>query len=450
LARAAQSFNTAWYFSPASRTRPKSTYNGKLEPEITNTRLELPEGIYNVSLTRSGYQAWRRTIELQGGDVEHFDYPLLFPTKLTSKKLQTYDAAPGLVTQSPDRRWLLIEEPGSSLTFDVYDLKNPTKAPTDITVPSNVVTKATTGESWQLEEWADDNQHLVLQHNYDGKTEFILFDRTDPTQSLNLDTTLSASPTKLTLNNKKYNQYYLYDATADTLQTTSLQNPTATPVLQHVLAYQSYGSNTLLYATDDGAPAGKVLVKLAVGSHTYPIKTFPAGTTYLLDLTSYSGTLYVAVGASSENKVYIYADPVGQLSALPNHALVPTQVLHVNAPNYLSFSTNTQFVMAENGTQFGVYDIENSKGYNYTAPQSLDAPQGHATWMDGDRLTYVSGGKLLVFDYDDTNQHVLMSANSNYLPVFASDYKNIYVLKPPDTSGQLELIQTSLLTPADR
>jgi len=52
--------------------------------------------------------------------------------------------------------------------------------------------------------------------------------------------------------------YYLYDPTTQELQTASLKTPAPTRVLQHVLAYQSYGANTLLYVTASEAPAGKV------------------------------------------------------------------------------------------------------------------------------------------------------------------------------------------------
>jgi hypothetical protein len=69
--------------------------------------------------------------------------------------------------------------------------------------------------------------------------------------------------------------------------------------------------------------------------------------------------------------------------------------------------------------------------------------------MDGNRLTYVSNGKLSVFDYDDTNQHTLMNASPNYAPAFAPDYKNVYVLTPGTTSGSFDLAQTSLLSSAD-
>ncbi len=441
--------NGLFFFS--SQPHPADIYvNGTLKPVRTNTRLSMPAGIYNVVLKRDGYRDWRRAITLNGGSVEHFDYPFLIPKTLSPKKVAGYSSAPGLTTQSPDRRWLLVQQPGNVTVFDMYDLKNPDKPATVLTLPGGLLTKAVGAESWQLGEWADDNQHLLLQHVYDGKTEFILINRTDPTQSVNLNTSLSISPSKLTLNNKKYDQYYDYDAATARLQTATLKTPGAQPYLEHVLNYQSYGNNTMLYATDDGAPAGKVLIKLRIGSKTSLIRSFPAGDTYLLDLTEYSGTLYVTVGASSENKVYIYKDPVGQLADNPNHALVPAQILHVTAPNYLSFSNSAQFIVTENATEFAVYDIENKEVYHYHSAYALDAPQVHASWMDGDRLTYVSAGKLVVFDYDNANRQVLVSADSRYLPAFTPNFKFVYTLSPAPVAGQLDMDRTSLLSPADQ
>jgi len=434
----------------SSQPSPAQIYiNGVLNKARTDARLVLPANTYQIRLARPGYHDWQRTIELQGGSVVHFDYPFLFPTKLTTTKLQSYSSAPGLVTQSPDRRWVVVQQPGSMTTFDLYDLKNPTKAPVDISLPANLLSAATGSESWQFGEWADDNLHVLLQHDYDGKTEFILLDRQNPDQSLNLNTTLSVTPTKLTLDNKKFDQYYLYDSTAGNLQTATLSTPSPVPVLEHVLSYQTYASDTILYATDTNAPAGKVFIKLDVGGQTYDIHTLTTSSDYLLDVTKYAGVLYVAAGSSSENKVYIYRDPVAQLAAAPTRAIVPSQVLHVENPNYLSFSSNAQFIVAEDGTRFGVYDIQNKVGFNYTASLGLDTPQQHASWMDGDRLSYVSGGKLVVFDYDDTNQQVLMPDNAAYTPIFAPDYKYVYGWAGTTTPSELDVTQTALLIPTD-
>lgn len=433
----------------SSQPNPSSIYiDGKLYKSQTNTRVVLPSGDYTIRLSRSGYRDWQRAITVQGGDVQHFDYPFLFPKDLKATKLADYPTAPALATQSPDHRWLLVANAGSMTSFDLYDLKNPSQAATTVTLPSGLLTKATGSENWELVSWANDNQHILLKHNYDGKAEFVLVDRANPDQSLNLNATLNTTPTAITLSNTKYDQYYVYDATTQTLQTASLKSPTLVPVLTNVLNYKTYSDNTILYATDSGAAAGKVDIKMLSGDQTYQIREVAAGTTYLLDLTTYSGTMYVVLGASSENKVYIYKDPVGQLSSAAAKAAVALRTLRVNAANYVSFSPNAQFIMAENGTQFVVYDIENVRSYSYqTAIAPLDAPQPHAAWMDGDRLTYVSNGKLVVFDYDHTNPQTLITANAGYLPFFAPDYKYVYTLTPNATATELD--QTPLLTSAD-
>lgn len=445
--------NGLFFFS--SQPHPANIYvNGTLEPVRTNTRLSLPAGIYSVTLRRDGYRDWQRIINLVGGSVEHFDYPLLIPKALQTQTAKTYDSAPGMTTQSPDRRWLVVQKPGAAITdFEVYDLKNPSKAPVALTLPNNVLTQSSGAQSWQLISWADDNRHILLQHIYDGKSEFILADRTDPAGSRNLDSALSlpAGVKALTLSNRKYDKYYVYDS-QDRLYTASLGAPSLQPYLEHVLAYQSYQDNTMLYVTDQGAPAGKVLLDMKVGDQVWTLRKFPAHSRYLLDLTGYSGSLYVVAGAASDNKVYIYEDPVGQLQNNPGRAPVPVQVLHVNDPNYVSFSDNAQFIVVEHSTEFGVYDIENEQAYHYLSLHALDKPQVHASWMDGDRLTYVSAGKMLIFDYDDSNRQVLMNASGAYLPAFTPDFKSVYTIAPSGSGKSLrsDLDRTWLLTPADR
>ena len=438
----------------SSQPNPASIYiNGALNPSTTNTRLFMASGVYNVELARSGYRPWQRTVTFDAGRVEHFDYPFLFPKTLITKKVQTYNADPGFVTQSPSRQWLLLEQPGSISTFDLYDLKNPaTPQATTLTLPASLLAHATTSESWQLEEWADDNQHVVLTHTYDGKTEYILVDIANPAQSVNLNTVLGTNPAKLTLNNKKYDQYYLYNtnsASDNLLQTASLGTGTVLTAYVHdVMAYQSYGNNTMLYVTTDGAPSGKVLLKLLSGSQTITIRSLPLSPSYLVDLTGYNGVLYVAAGATADGQVYVYQNPIGQFNN-QDGTIIPSQVLSVTQPNYLSFSDNAQFIVVENGTNFGVYDNQNAKAYSYNTHLPLDSPQLHASWMDGDRIVYVSGGKLIVFDYDGTNLQTLMSASGTYTPVFSTNFTYEFDLMPSPTTSKFELDRTPLLIPSD-
>lgn len=416
----------------------------------TDTRLSLVSGTYQMSVTKNGYRAWQRDITVVGGAVSHYDYPFLFPTSLTTSSVASYSSAPAVVTQTPDQRWLLVEQPtvSTNVTFDEYDLQNPKTAAVQIVLPTADYTAGTTN-SWQAVEWSNDNRHLLLEHTYDTKTEFVMLDRDDPTQSVNLNTTLGETPTSIDLVNQKYDQYYVYTASTQALQTASISNPTPVAFLSNVLAYKSYGSNDLLYASSASSGTGKVSIDLYQSGKTYALREVASGSNYLLDLTQYSGSWYVAVGASSEGKVYIYKNPVTQLDSVLG-TLVPIYVLRNPNPTYLAFSASAQFIMDESGAQFAVYDVMNDNAYAYNTKAPVDSPQIHATWMDGDRLIYISGGKLLVFDYDHANPQTLMSTNPAYTPFFSGDYSFVDAMSPAQASGQVSLTSTPLLTPTDQ
>lgn len=430
--------------------------DNKLNKGTTSSRLQLPEGSYTVKLQRDGYYPWQRTIDVIGGSVARYDYPMLIPKTLTPSPIRNYTSPPAFSTQSPDRRWLLVQQVGSVLGFDVYDLGDPTKISnnaTNFNLSSSIVSSPTApGQAWSLLEWSTDNQHIVLTHSWTGGSEYILVDRQNPDKSVNLTKTLSLSAGEvLSLHDKKFDKYYIFSPATKTLATAAVDNPTRVAVLSGVLAYKSYGSNMILYATEAGASAGKVMTMLKDGDVTYKITEVGNGGPYLMDLAQYDGDWFVAVGASVDNKVYVFKNPQAVRKSGKVANLVPVQILRVTAPNYLAFSSNTQFVMVENGTSFAVYDVENDKGYTYASSAPLDAGQPHATWMDGDRITYVSGGKALEFDYDYINNQTLVASAPTLGPFFDRDYRYVYTLTPPTAAtGQSILTETSLLTPADR
>jgi hypothetical protein len=441
----------------SSQPNPAKVYlNGTRAKFDTNARVALPASIYKVRMSRPGYQDWQRTIEVNGGSVTHYDYPLLLPTVAKTTTIAPLSTVPGLTTQSLDRRWLITNDIADPDNFVVYDIKNPTKPALTISLPVDLATKATTNEHWQIVEWADDNQHVLLQHTADTTVEYILLDRDSPTQSLNLTKTLENTPAAVALSNKKYDQYYLYNSTEHTLRTASLKAPTAVNLLSDVLAYKSYGDNAVVFFTSADAPAGKVLLKQQIGNRAVLLRSFPASTRYIVDLATYSNTPYVVASSVDENKVYIYKDPASQLAAHPAQVIVPIQVLRVNSPDYESCSSTAQYIVLEHGNQVAVYDLENKNGYNYdlSTHVSLDSAQPHVQWMDGDRLTYTSasssaaGAMIQILDFDQTNQRSFIPGSPLSSPFFSPDYKNVYSFVASGNGAQLT--STALLIPADQ
>ena len=269
----------------ASNPNPASIYiNGQLNPNTTDTRLLLPAGQYTFKLFRSGYRTWQRAINIEGGAVEHFDYPMLFPINLVTKTIEDYSTAPLIATQSPSRQWLLTQDDAANYsTFELHDLTTPTKAktPVSLTIPQDLFTLTTGVSSWSVVEWANDNQHVLLKHTTNNNgvlaSEYILLDTNDVQDSVNLTKTLGVNPTDIQLNNEQYNSYFLYSQDTEDLTTATLSNPTPTLLLSNVLGFDTHGSKMILYATNQGAPTGEAVVKLLDGSQTYTLRDIPPG-----------------------------------------------------------------------------------------------------------------------------------------------------------------------------
>lgn len=431
--------------------------NGELKGQ-TNSRLNLPAGQYTFKIERDGYHTWQRSIGVEGGSVEHFDYPLLVPTSLKTTTFAKYTATPDAVLQSPDQRWMLVPQANNFGTFDMYDLAHPKNAATTVALPSGVLTASTGAQSWQLVEWSSDSTHVLLRHTFVGAngqtaSEYILVNRSNPSQSVNLSTTLNQTPTTIALKNGAYNQYYEYNQAAQTLTTATLSDPTPVVFAQHVLAFTTSGSNDVMYVDGtpiaSGANAGKVIVMLKQGGTTYTLGHLATASSYLLQLQQYDGDWYAAYSASTDSKIDVYENPVSQLTSGDSTTLVPVAVLKVNDATTLAFSTGNQFIVAENGSSFATFDALTAKTYAYTLPSSLGTLPAPAVWLDNAHLVVSSNGKLVMFDFDGANRQTLVAANAGSVPLLDPNHKTLYAATM-QSDGGYAITSTSLLTPADQ
>jgi hypothetical protein len=356
--------------------------------------------------------------------------------------------------QSPNQRWLLVAKPGSLTDFDQYDLSNPKTLTTNLTtvsLPSSLLTAATGNQSISLVSWSNDNDHILLLHSYSGGSEYVMLDRTTPSSSINLTKQLNLTPSmQLSLVNNAYDSYYIYDSSTSALSTASLSTPTPVALINNVLSFDSYGTNMVLYATPSGI-SGKTNIDVYDAGTIYVLRQVTAASTYLLNFTQFGGSWFYAINDNGNNKIYIYVNPIQSLQSQPKAQLVPIYIMKIAGANYLQFSASAQFIMAENGDNFTVYDALNANGYAYNLTQPLAVSQ-HATWMDGDRLMLTSADHVVIFDYDHANLQTLQPAINQTIPLFDPTYRYMYTLADAplttgETSAAVNLTSTSMLAP---
>lgn len=413
--------------------------NGQDQGE-TDKRLTVPEGKYTLELKRDGYRPWKRSFTLEPSSIEQLVYPKLFPTTLKSKDIQTLNQPITWASASPDRHWILVGTTANLLQFEVVDTTKPTQKPVTVALPAKVMTASTEPQTLSVVEWATNNRHVLIKHVFGAKTEFIVIDRQDVAASFNVTSLFGVVPTKVALNDKKIDKLYLYDQAAKKLSLGDVKSKQVTAVLDNVLQYKAYKSDTILYATPNTKDATQTTIKLRVGSKTYTVNNYPADNDFLLEMADFDDHQYVVVSPTKKGKTYIYRD----VARANNTSTSLFASLTMTDPVQVLFSANTRFIMVQQANRFAVYDLETDERYSYATTFAVPATT-KATWMDGHRLLVAADNKLQVFDYDGTNYQTLVDVTPETTGYFDRDFERLFSFAPSKTTVGQTVLSYSLL-----
>lgn len=430
--------------------KAKITINGKEQSGKTNRRIVLPEGRYQVDISKDGYQPWSREIIVSGGHVEYYRYPMLIPNQLTPQLLSKFETAPGLTLSSPDKRFVLIKRPGSLTDFTQYDLNSlKNKAPVEkiVSFPANIFTKSTLKQSLSLVEWSTDNKHVIVKHSIGENSEFLILNRDKPSDSFNINKTLNVNPDSISLRDKNPNKLYLYSNKGGLLQTADVKKREISNVLSGVISFKSHGNDIILYSKISKSKNKNIQVILKDKDKSFLVKEIPFSKSVPLEITKYSDKWIVAISSNAEEKTYVFKNPEDILSKDPNQAVAPIAILKSKGDvDVLAFSQNTQFIMANSGQMFSVYDAENDRYFNYELKNKIDKNE-LPVWMDGDRILIKQSGKIGIFDYDGINLRELINSAPNAPVFFNRDYTYMYSINSDKKA--FNFYQTPLRLEAD-
>lgn len=409
----------------------------------TESRFVLPEGKHVVTLSRDKYRDWMKSVSLDGGGVQYLLYPRLFPTDIAMSVTQVYAAAPAWTSQSPDRRWIIMQLPGETSTMTLLDTEKKGDEPTVLTLPFAI------NGALSPVEWSTDNRHLLLRQGFsDGSAQYIVLDRQDTGASVNLTQSMRlSSMIEVSLRDKKPDQFYVFDRAAGTVQVASIGGGlTPAAIATSVVQFKAYAADTLLYVTyqptDDPSMAS---VRLLNGTNVFALQSVKRDTNhrYLLDVAKFDGDWYVVAASTSSDQVKIFRNPMSRAKPSNTVPIVPQMSLRLRSPHFVSFSDNARFIAMQSGKNFVVYDGEMNRIYRYTS--ALEIPETYkATWMDGHRLIVVSGQQAYVFEFDGANQQQIAASLPQTGMYFDRDYETALTFAS-QADGKISLQRHSLV-----
>lgn len=415
--------------------------NGSLSKDRTNARMTLPEGTYQLEIKKSGYRDWKRTFKLEGGAVERVTYPYLLPNDIETGQVFNFGSAkPTMTTQSPDRRWLMTSNDPNFLRFSEFDLNDfdessnqPSRQ--EVVFPSDIFSSTAKPRSLELIEWSRDNKNFLVKHTYEGGSEFIVLNRDKPEESININRLLSVNPDKVTLNDKKYDRWYLYFKEGGVIQKAD-RSKKIEDVLTRVVEYETFGTDTILYTSTNPNQTNTHDLSIFDGDSSHKFKTLERGRT-LLNISKYDDEWFVAVSSQKEGRTYVYKDPVSEVKESPGITATPISILKLDGQiSALEFSANTQFLMSRSGNNIGIYNAEKDERYIYKLTNPIDKG-GKVEWMDGHRLLYVTGGTANIVNFEGINQQPLVEALPANSAFFDRDYDRLYTINDFSNENQI-------------
>ncbi len=428
-------------FIDSSPVQSEIYINGQKHESSTDARLVLPSNQYKFELKRSGYHDWQRSLYLEAGSLERLVYPILIPTSFSPKSVAGVALADALYSQSPDRRWLVIQAPASqplSLGFELYDTSvKPSPQNSSLQLPASII-KADGGKLAEV-EWSSDNKHLLLKYSSTAGDEFIILDREEPARSVNLNNLFSAKPTSVALKDKKTDQLYIYNQAGGGLSVANVaQRAVSQPFLQKVLAFKPYGNDIVSYIAEGAPEAGTVKAMVWEKGQNYSFQTLLAGEAYIIDQARFDGHWYYVFGSNKQDRVAVYKDPVDAIKHQSKKIANPMLSLNIANAQSASFSSNARFISVQSGQNFAVQDLDLNETFKY----KVDSPiAGKMRWMDGHRLIGISAGKVTMMDFDGINRHLLVNSNLSAGAFFDRDYKQMYVSTADGTAPSATILQ---------
>lgn len=412
----------------------------------TDSRLVLPSGVYTIRLEREGYRTWERTFNLEGGQIQRLVYPFLLPNQFDTTDVAQFDVMPSLTTQSPDRRWVFVQAPGQVYQFDVYDLADPKKAPATVVVPPTVLTDPSAPASLSFVEWSNDNRHVVFKRTYnETSSEFIVVDRERPTESVNINTSFAIAPVKITLKNKRPDQFYYQESIPGLLRVANLGNRTiSAPLADSVIEYASYGDDIVVYATQLNTAADKADIHILENGKTYTLRTVTAGAKYLMDIARFDDKWYFVAGSSAESEVFVYENP---LATLRQHNPGKPDVvarMRLENPQFVSFSANTQFIAVQSGNKLLTLDLDHDSQYRLDLSHAIPL-EYKLRWMDGHRLIFSVAEQSYIVDFDGSNENTLVTSRLSPGPFFDRDYDNVFTFEESKSDGSKKALTMTVI-----
>lgn len=395
----------------------------------TASKITATAGTHRITMSRTGYTTWTKTVNVKAGSVLWLNYARLFPltpSVSTAAHFESY----GSSLVSPNRKSVALISTSSQPVIAVVPLDDDTPDVRRVAIDTGAV-DIDSNSVLSLVAWDMDNRYLIVKHTKAKTTQYLSVDTRDGT-TVNISTLLGVRIGSVEYSLGSSSVVYMLTEDGEVRRGDLGAATISGPLLANIEEFSQADRDTLTYVTkvrDDGTRASGYLTN----GTTKPrdVHTVTDNSNLAFRMGTYYGDVYFVTTKGSKTYIETGSRPSSGSSDQLN--LKELAVLDTRNVRYLRFSPGIyRFVYVQSVSGAVVYDLELGVVSNATYQAELKRP---VDWLDNYHFAAITGGAAYFYDFDGTNGRlissevndapVVISSNDKYLYFFASSDKGV-------------------------
>jgi hypothetical protein len=422
------------------------TIDGKTIGSQTPNKSTVRAGQHTITMTRSGYETWRKTINVKSGVLEWLNYAVLVPKKLTVESVASYDSIFSSIA-SPGGQYMLIQDQTNVPNFDLVNLSSDTTKITKLIIPADVYSEPTTPNvthAFQVESWDDSGRYVLIKHTYNSQVEWLVLDTQDVTSTKNITSLFDVAISKIIFSGTSGTNFYAL-VSGDIRKLDLLAGTISRPLASNVTSFSIYGSGIITYIGAGIAGTSQQVVGLYRDGDekSYTLKTIDNSSGALINVAAarYFNEDYVAISIGNKLDILGGSYPNTSSEKISSLKTLATLTLGKDTQN-LSFSPTGEYVLAQSGSYFASYDLE----YQTSVSSSVEG-NGNISplrWLNDNYVLSDRDGNLTIREFDGDNIHTIDQVSADQGVTMTSNGRYIYSVNKLATGYQLQRVRMIL------
>lgn len=403
----------------------------------TPGKLTVAAGKHDVAVRLDGYRDWRKTIDIEAGQLLWLNYVRLVPNDITTEAVRGFSGLDGALI-SPNRRYAVMLPKAGEPRLVYADIRNEQEpAFREAAIPAQAYTAPVGGapQTFELIEWQLDGRYLLVRHTTGDINEVIRLDRERPEEAINISAKYGPISRVQFLGNNANAVVALVGAELRRLDVTGSESRL---LAAGITSFELYRDDLIGFIAErDGAR----LAGVYKNDRETILKEVPVDETPMrVDVSNYYNDDYLAI--SQGKTVTIVRNPSEASVSRPRTDIVFT--IEQPAVEWLYFSNNGRMLVAQYQGSFTTYDLELTEAYRRTFDTNAPVTRPFK-WFDDYNLYVDLGGNLRIVEFDGANERSLTSVAEGYPVSISENGEAMFSFGRNTSNGETVLQRSNLI-----